>query len=174
MTSWTSPTPADHARAGRDQDPIDGAALLRGLALAATRARLTVLDQLGIRQPLVSALGLHRRLERGRPVGLATVYRTLGALTDAGLLHTFLVRGELMYRRCSPGHHHHIVCIRCGTVWEEHPDAVEHWITDVAARHARLIDHRADIFVICQHCDDLDPRHPPEPTPGVRARPQNP
>jgi Fur family ferric uptake transcriptional regulator len=60
-----------------------------------------------------------------------------------------------MYRRCSPEHHHHIVCIRCGRVWEEQPDAVEHWITDVARRaHARLIDHRAHIFVTCHPCDD--------------------
>lgn len=47
------------------------------------------------------------------------------------------------------------VYICCGHALEEHPEAVEHRITGVARRaQARLIDHRADIFVICHLCDD--------------------
>ena len=102
MTSWSYPTPADHARPTVEADPAD-AALPRRLGLAPTRARLAVLDQLGTHQPPASALDLHRRpRDHGRPVGLATVYRTLSALTDAGLLRTFVVRSELMHRRWHP------------------------------------------------------------------------
>jgi Fur family ferric uptake transcriptional regulator len=154
MPSWSYPAPTDlHPPDDPDGEPPE--ALLRRLGLTPTRGRLAILEQLTPDQPLTSTRDLHQRLAQlGCPVGLATVYRTLRALADAGILHTFIVGSEVTYHRCGPQHHHHIVCIRCGHVWEEHPPAVEHWVSQaVETSHARLVEHRADIFVICHTCD---------------------
>ncbi len=52
-------------------------------------------------------------------LGLSTVYRTLVALTDAGLLDAIgQHEGEATYRRCGGAHHHHLVCSECRKVEE--------------------------------------------------------
>lgn len=51
-------------------------------------------------------------------MGLATVYRAVGALEAAGSLQTVGKRGASdLYVWCvTEGHHHHLVCTRCGAV----------------------------------------------------------
>ena len=52
-------------------------------------------------------------------LGLSTVYRTLVALTDAGLLDAIGQHdGEATYRLCGGAHHHHLVCSDCRRVEE--------------------------------------------------------
>ena len=72
-----------------------------------------VLDELA---EFRSAQDLHALLrQRGENVGLTTVYRTLQALADAGEVDVLRADdGEAVYRRCSSGHHHHMVCRNCG------------------------------------------------------------
>src|SRR5690606_13589869 len=82
----------------------------------ATRQRAAVaaaLDEVG---EFRSAQELHDLLKhRGDSVGLTTVYRTLQSLVDAGEVDVLRTDdGEAMYRRCSRGHHHHLVCRSCG------------------------------------------------------------
>ena len=57
-------------------------------------------------------------LAAGLPVvGRATVYRTLKILLAAGVLCRVLMDdGSLHYRLSGPGHHHHLVCVACGTI----------------------------------------------------------
>lgn len=51
----------------------------------------------------------------GEAIGLATVYRGLQWLEEAGIIHTIRTAyGEAAYRRCSVAHHHHLICHRCG------------------------------------------------------------
>ena len=68
----------------------------------------------------VTAQELHERLRRrGERLGLATVYRTLGLLAEEGVIDALSHRqGELCYRLCGDGHHHHLVCSRCHQVVE--------------------------------------------------------
>jgi Fur family ferric uptake transcriptional regulator len=65
-----------------------------------------------------SAQEIHQLLgRRGQRVGLATVYRTLQRLADAGEIDVLRTEdGEAIYRRCSVSHHHHLVCRSCGAV----------------------------------------------------------
>jgi Fur family ferric uptake transcriptional regulator len=141
--------PEPHGRDCADRD------LLRRLGLTVTTGRLAVLRALAGATVLLSARSLHRTLRiGGEHVGLASVYRTLAALAEADVVHTFALDGELHYRRCSPCHHHHIICIACHRVWEEQPTSVEDWVTATVARTgARLVDHRADLYVVCARCD---------------------
>ena len=67
-----------------------------------------------------SAQEVHARLrEAGDPVGLSTVYRAVQSLADDGELDSLRTdTGEALYRRCSPQHHHHLVCRGCGLTVE--------------------------------------------------------
>jgi len=91
----------------------------------------------------------------GGAVGLATVYRSLQLLADAGEVD--VVRddsGELLYRRCAAGgHHHHIVCRSCGTAVEVGSGAVERWATTVAEDHGFTdVEHSVEVFGTCGRC----------------------
>ncbi len=107
-------------------------------------------------QDFSSAQELHARLrEAGDTVGLATVYRTLTGMVDTGEVDVLRTdEGEAVYRMCSSGHHHHLVCRDCGRAVEiEGPAAVERWTDQVAAEHGFSdISHTLEIFGTCTDC----------------------
>ncbi len=107
-------------------------------------------------QDFSSAQELHARLrEAGETVGLATVYRTLTGMADTGEVDVLRTdEGEAVYRMCSSGHHHHLVCHDCGRAVEiEGPAAVERWTDQVAAEHGFSdISHTLEIFGTCAYC----------------------
>lgn len=99
-----------------------------------------------------SAQDLHATLrDGGQGVGLATVYRTLTALADQGDLDVLRTdEGESVYRSCSTGHHHHLVCRECGRTVEIEGPAVEQWTERVAAEHGfTQTGHTLEIFGVC-------------------------
>ena len=102
-----------------------------------------------------TAQDLHRLLcARGEKAGRATVYRTLHALVRAGELDMARsARGEMLYRRCGPGHHHHLICRRCGRVVEITSPSLGQWIAQIAARNGyRDIEHELEVTGICPGC----------------------
>lgn len=127
---------------------------LREANLRATRQRRTVLEALRERPDAVTAQTLHLELRQaGESVGLATVYRTLTALAEAGFLDTFTRETEQAFRLCGDAHHHHLVCEICNRVEEIAADEVERWVGHVASRRGyEVTGHRADIFGVCPTC----------------------
>ncbi|GIF49809.1 Fur family zinc uptake regulator [Asanoa ferruginea] len=124
-------------------------------ALRNTHQRRAVSSLLGSVEGFHSAQELHSMLrERGERVGLTTVYRTLQGLADAGEIDVMRPPGgEHLYRRCSEGHHHHLVCRSCGSTVEVEGPAVEHWADRVAAKHGFTdVSHTLEIFGTCQNC----------------------
>jgi Fur family ferric uptake transcriptional regulator len=106
-------------------------------------------------EDFTSAQQLHARLRAsGDAVGLATVYRTLQALAEDGDLD--VVRsadGEVLYRRCSTGHHHHLTCRGCRRTVEVDSAAVERWARKVAEENEFAeIDHVVEVFGTCRDC----------------------
>jgi Fur family ferric uptake transcriptional regulator len=127
---------------------------LRAAGLRATRQRLVVLAALQGRDDAVTAQDLHREVRgrRGAP-GLATIYRTLAALAEAGEVDTFTREGELAYRLCGSRHHHHLVCESCGAVQEVEAAQVESWINGVARRRGFVVTgHTVDVYGLCRDC----------------------
>lgn len=123
--------------------------------LRPTRQRRAILRAVASEERPVSAQDLHARLRKaGEAAGLATVYRTLQALADAGVLRTFQSpSGEVAYKACEPGHHHHLICTRCGRVEEIPSCEVEEWASSVAHRRGfAVISHQADIYGVCASC----------------------
>ncbi|GAA3694873.1 Fur family transcriptional regulator [Microlunatus aurantiacus] len=102
-----------------------------------------------------TAQQIHDELRRrGDSIGLTTVYRTLQALSESGELDALRTAdGETAYRRCSDGHHHHLVCRSCGRTVEVSGPAVERWANAVAAEHGfREVSHDLEIFGTCGSC----------------------
>jgi Fur family ferric uptake transcriptional regulator len=94
---------------------------------------------------------------KGETVGLSTVYRHLQSFVDAGLadvIHT--PDGESTYRYCGAaeqGHHHHLVCRRCGRTEEIEGRAIEQWASSVAERFGFSdVDHTVELFGTCGAC----------------------
>ncbi|MEU1683616.1 Fur family transcriptional regulator [Micromonospora zamorensis] len=124
-------------------------------AVRNTRQRLAVSALLGEMEGFHSAQDLHAMLrQRGERVGLTTVYRTLQGLADAGEIDVMRPPGgEHLYRRCSEGHHHHLVCRACGRTVEVAGPAVESWADRVAAQHGYAdVSHTLEIFGTCPTC----------------------
>jgi Fur family transcriptional regulator, ferric uptake regulator len=128
---------------------------VRTPAQRATRQRAAVAAALESVSDFLSAQELHELLRRrGDNVGLATVYRTMQALAEADEVDTLRTAdGETLYRRCSGGHHHHLVCRSCGTAVEVAGRTVEHLTDEVAARHGFTeVSHTFEIFGYCPRC----------------------
>lgn len=102
----------------------------------------------------VSAQSLHTALrEGGSSIGLATVYRALADLEGKGQADSLQQEGESLYRACTSGHHHHLICRNCGTAVEIKADAVEQWARTVAAEHGfTRPEHVVDVFGLCAEC----------------------
>lgn len=120
-----------------------------------TRQRTAVKAALEGRDEFMSAQQLHDLLRhQGDSVGLTTVYRSLQALADAGEVDLLVTDdGETVYRRCSPEHHHHLVCRSCGRTVEIAGPAVETWADAIAREHGfSEISHTLELFGLCSGC----------------------
>jgi Fur family ferric uptake transcriptional regulator len=125
------------------------------VALRATRQRRAVTDALAELDDFHSAQQIHDILSRrGDRVGLSTVYRTLQSLADAREVDVLRSDdGEALYRRCSSGHHHHLVCRSCGRTVEVEGPTVERWADRIAAEHDFAeVSHTLEIFGVCADC----------------------
>lgn len=124
--------------------------------IRATRQRAAITALLERVDEFRSAQELHDELKRtGEGIGLTTVYRTLQAMSTAGEVDVLRNdTGESVYRRCSTGHHHHLVCQNCGYTIEIQGGAVETWATEVAQEHGFTnVSHTVEIFGDCGRCD---------------------
>ncbi len=124
-------------------------------AVRSTRQRTAISSLLDETDEFRSAQDLHTALrERGDGIGLTTVYRTLQSLSDAGDVDVLRTgSGEAVYRRCSSGHHHHLVCRECGATVEVEGPAVERWARAVATEHGFVdVGHTVEVFGTCRPC----------------------
>jgi len=119
-----------------------------------TWQREAVRQALGQEEGFVSAQSLHAILrDDGSPIGLATVYRALADLAAKDEADALQQEGETLYRACTSGHHHHLICRKCGTAVEIKADAVEVWARAVAAEHGYSEpEHVVDVFGLCAAC----------------------
>ncbi len=143
--------PALHSH-GPDPEPADSA------PQRMTRQRAAIIDALALGD-FRSAQAWHDHLRhQGLGIGLATVYRTLQGLAEAGEVDTVLTEtGETLYRLCetTESHHHHLRCRVCGAAEDIDIPGFEAWTADVAAQHGYAsIDHTVEITGVCGPCQE--------------------
>jgi Fur family transcriptional regulator, ferric uptake regulator len=133
------------------EEPVRARPRARGTRQA--RALAVALESL---PGFCSAQEIHAELRRkGEHVGLATVYRHLQALSEAGSVDAIRdASGEILYRQCQTSvHHHHLTCRNCGRSVEVEGRAVEQWAEKVAAEAGFTdVGHTVELFGLCPQC----------------------
>ncbi len=115
--------------------------------------RRRVVDLLGEERCALTAFEIDRRLP---DVGRATVYRALEQLEGLGLIQKVDLGGDAAgYERVDPGgHHHHLVCERCGRVIAFEDERLEKAIAALAKRPDFSVDsHEVTLRGACASCE---------------------
>lgn len=126
-----------------------------GSAVRSTLQRTAVTELMEEIQEFRSAQEVHDLLrQRGERIGLTTVYRSLRVLASVGKVDVLrMPDGETSYRRCSRGHHHHLVCRSCGRTVEFDLPPVERAAGKVARENGFTdITHALEVFGTCATC----------------------
>ena len=114
-----------------------------------TRQRRLLTDLVESRRHAFTAEELWADARTSAPVSLATVYRTLALLEGEEKVRR-LDRGRFI--ACEPGHHHHLVCVSCGSV-EETELCAAPAVAEVRKRHGFVVQrHDADLYGVCGRC----------------------
>ena len=114
-----------------------------------TRQRRLLTEHVESRRHAFTAEELWSDARASAPVSLATVYRTLALLEREEKVRR-LDRGRFI--ACEPGHHHHLVCISCGSV-EETELCAAPAVAEVRKRHGFVVQrHDADFYGVCERC----------------------
>lgn len=120
-----------------------------------TKRRALIAAAVEENSEFVTAQQIHAQLRSaGESVGLATVYRALQAMEEAGQLDSIRTgEGESAYRVCSSGHHHHLICRQCGKTVEIFPEGLEDWVANIAAENGFSDpDHLVEVWGLCSQC----------------------
>jgi len=138
-------------------------------AKVAERLRAVAQRYTPVRRAVVEVLAAAGRpvpiselLHAGPGLAQSSVYRSLTVLEDAGVVHRMLGPDGLARHELAEAlteHHHHLVCMSCGTV-EDLPASLRLERTvaravaqAVAATGFRPQTHRLDLVGVCARCD---------------------
>ena len=91
----------------------------------------------------------------------SSAYRNLSVLEDAGVVRRLVTADDTARYELAEdltGHHHHLICERCGSVIDidvpaELEDGVTSFSSSIAKSHGfRIEHHRLDLIGICPAC----------------------
>jgi len=124
-----------------------------------TKGRRAIVEALAGAPGPMSAGELSDELAPNAP--LSSIYRTLTVLEEAGVVtHHLGAKGLTRFELAEwlTGHHHHLVCIDCGSVSDvDIPAAKEERVRDLVSEIAAVaafdaIDHALEIEGRCSQC----------------------
>ena len=120
-------------------------------------ARAAVVEQLADQECCLTAQEIFDHLrERGRAVGIASVYRVLDVLLEMGLVQRIEVGdGAARFEPAYPSgdHHHHLLCAECRDVVAFEDAGLERAIAKLGRRLDAVIDgHDVVLHGLCASC----------------------
>jgi Fur family ferric uptake transcriptional regulator len=141
----------EHAWAASAARALSDAGYRRG---GARRAILELLDEQAC---ALSAVEIERALsDRQREVSRASVYRVMEELEEIGLVQRVEIgQGIVRYEpvRQGHGHHHHLVCDRCGRLEPFTDEGLERAIRRLSERlPAQVSEHEIVLHGACEDC----------------------
>jgi Fur family ferric uptake transcriptional regulator len=105
-------------------------------------------------------------------LGLATVYRNLKALVDAGAIQVVTLPGEVArYEMAQRGHHHHFRCDACQKVFDVHQCPGD--LAGLAPPGFRVDRHEITLYGRCSDCGPAPRKRPAEPGRAGAADPSH-
>ena len=131
-------------------------AVLEDMGLRITQARRQVVELLDRKPDGFGAEEINAELPG---VGRATVYRTIRLLLDAGVVCKLALRdGTTKYSLARYEHHHHTVCVRCGTVGEFRDSTIERLVRAIGGEvNGEILGHRIEFDILCRDCLTVSP-----------------
>ncbi len=128
-------------------------AYLDRMGLKQTQPRRTIIQIFLKLDAHVDAEELHQSVRNeGFEIGLATIYRTLNLLTDAGLVEQKSFQdGRSVFEIADPDKHHdHLICTKCRRMIEFENHKIEVLQEEIAEKYGmELKTHRLDLFGHC-------------------------
>ena len=119
-----------------------------------TRSQELILNLLKAQKRSLSAQELYLELRQSdRPMGLATVYRSLDALKREGVVQArTLANGESFYS-CVQEDQHHLTCLECGMSIPINQCPVHELETKLQDSHSfKIYYHTLEFFGVCDRC----------------------
>jgi Fur family ferric uptake transcriptional regulator len=136
---------------------MSSAQSLKDIGLKATLPRRKVLELFeNSKVRHLSAEDVYRSLTaEGIDIGLATVYRVLTQVEQAGLLsRQHFETGKAVFELNQGGHHDHLVCLQCGRVEEFYDAEIEQRQSEVARKRGfQLHGHSLALYADCTKQD---------------------
>jgi len=89
-------------------------------------------------------------------VGLATIYRTMETVCNAGLARKISFTDNIKHyeHKYKHQHHDHLICLKCGGIIEVVSPAIEKLQKNLIKKHKfKAIRHRMEIFGLCRNCN---------------------
>ncbi len=122
---------------------------LRDAGVRITRQRRILLRVLTEAQDHPDANELHRRAHgRDRNISLATVYRTLSVLENAGVIERHAFEGKpARFETSDRPHHDHLIDLETGAVIEFRSEKIERLQAEIAAELGYdIVHHRLELY----------------------------
>ncbi len=137
--------------------------LLRNRGLKVTKQRLVVLQTLGEHPDAhLTSEEIYELVKQSYPeIGLATIYRTIQILRELQLIDRVnfddgVERYELAQLSLDgtpKHHHHHLICIGCGNVYEFDEDMLEGLEVKIEKKTGfKVTDHEVKLYGYCKEC----------------------
>ena len=122
--------------------------------LKITPARLAILGLFSEDCGPLSAEDIVKKI-KNKDINQVTVYRTLAALEEKGILKKVDLRKGSVHYELAEHHHHHIVCKECGKIEEFDGcelDGMSKKILASSSKFKDITEHSFEFFGICKAC----------------------
>lgn len=130
--------------------------LMKDKGLKSTRQRDLIVDTFFAADGHLSVEKLWAQVRnRDARVSVATVYRTMKLLSEAGLAHARnFGDGQTRFEPAlGREHHDHLICTGCNTIVEFEDDRIEHMQDAVAKKHGfKVTSHKMELYGLCRTC----------------------
>jgi Fur family ferric uptake transcriptional regulator len=127
-----------------------------------TRQRQVILEELKAMHTHPTADELHRRVRARMPsISLATVYRNLKLLAEAGFITEIRTVGAQRRYEGNVDDHYHLTCVRCGRV-DDAPVPADSDLQEAVnnATGYRVLSHRVEFLGVCPACEKSSTQKP--------------
>lgn len=128
---------------------------LNNLGYRMTPQRLMILNAIEEAEDHISAEEIYEKVCTRYPqMNISTVYRTLELVSELGLVtETDLGDGRVRYHCMGKGHHHHLVCQKCGQVIDVEESILDPLWAELQKKYNFQVNmkHLA-FFGICPKC----------------------